>query len=100
MFNLVEEVEQELARHIKGSELDPWEARFEWVTKEKEAGNALFKGSEYQEAIDQYLRAYCGVVGYKKGEQAKAEDRESIEKDLKSPLLNNIAMCLIKIGKL
>ena len=68
MFNLVEEAEQELAGHIKGSELDSWEARFEWVTKLKEAGNALFKGSEYQQAIDQYLRAYCGVVGYKKGE--------------------------------
>jgi hypothetical protein len=48
--------------------LDPWEARFEWVTKEKEVGNARFKGSQYQEAIDQYLRAYCGVVGYKKVE--------------------------------
>ena len=100
MFNLVEEVERELESHLLGSELDPWEARFEWVTKEKEAGNALFKGAKYQEAIDQYMRAYCGVVGYKKVEKAKAEDRESINKDLKSPLINNIAMCLIKLGKL
>ena len=96
----MEEVEQEVASHLQGSELDPWEARFEWVTREKEAGNALFKGGQYQEAIDQYMRAYCGVVGYKKEAQAKAEDRESINKDLKSPLINNIAMCLIKVGKL
>lgn len=100
MFNLVEEVEREVASHLHGSELDPWEARFEWVTKEKETGNAMFKAAQYQEAIDQYMRAYCGVVGYKKGEQAKAEDKESINKDLKSPLINNIAMCLIKIGKI
>lgn len=68
MFNLVEDAERELASHVQGSDSDPWESRFEWVTKEKEVGNALFKRAEYQKAIDQYLWAYCGVVGYKKGE--------------------------------
>lgn len=45
-----------------------------------------------------YLKAYCGITGFA-GKQ-KEDDRESINKDLKGPILNNIAMCLIKQGKL
>lgn len=33
-------------------------------------------------------------------DKQKGEDLESINKDLKGPILNNIAMCLIKQGKL
>jgi len=38
------------------------------------------------------------VAGF--SEKQSQEDRESIEKDLKSPLLNNIAICLVKEGRL
>jgi tetratricopeptide (TPR) repeat protein len=75
-----------------------WEARFEWINQEKETGNAFFKDGRYQEAINQYIRAYCGSTGF--SDKQNAEDSESIKKDIKSPLLNNIAMCLIKLGKL
>jgi tetratricopeptide (TPR) repeat protein len=75
-----------------------WEARFDWVCAEKEKGNGVFKEGRYQEAINQYLRAYCGIADF--AEKQKPEDRESINKDLKGPLLNNLAMCLIKQGKL
>ncbi len=44
----------------------PWESRFEWVTQTKEEGNTLFKEGRYEEAIDIYLRAYCGIAGYAK----------------------------------
>jgi tetratricopeptide (TPR) repeat protein len=46
------------------------------------------------------LWAFCGIAGYTEKDQKKDEDRESIEKDLKSPIINNIAMCLIKQGKI
>jgi tetratricopeptide (TPR) repeat protein len=46
------------------------------------------------------LKAYCGIAGFKIDKKTTAEDRESIDKDLKSPILNNIAMCLIKQGKI
>jgi tetratricopeptide (TPR) repeat protein len=75
-----------------------WEARFDWVNAEKDKGNALFKDGRYEEAIDQYLRAYSGIAGF--SEKQKPDDQESINVDLKGPILNNIAMCLIKQGKL
>jgi hypothetical protein len=45
-----------------------------------------------------YLKAYCGVTGF--ADKQKKDDRESINKDLKGSILNNIAMCLINQAKL
>ena len=83
---------------IKESKEKQWDARFDWVQKEKDIGNEFYKVGKFQEAIDQYLRALCGITGF--GAKQEAEDKESIEKDLKSPIVNNIAICLIKQGRL
>jgi hypothetical protein len=74
--------------------------RSTFINQQKDIANDKYKEGQFQEAIDIYIKAYCGIAGFKIEKKTEKEDLESIDKDLKSPLLNNIAMCLIKLGKL
>jgi hypothetical protein len=87
----------DVANELRGT---TWEARTQWVNKVKEQGNQLFKEEKYGEAIDLYMKALCGMdfSQYDHLEDAKADkERElNVKRNLKAPVLNNIAQCLIK----
>ena len=77
VIKLAEEVKEEVALGINENasvkEIErTWDARFDWVTNEKEVGNTMYKEKQYDQAIDQYLRAYCGIVGF--SDKQKKED--------------------------
>ena len=63
LLKLKEEVDQEIPVMLQSS--DQFEARFAWVGEAKEKGNLLYKEGNFQEAIDQYLKAFCGLAGFK-----------------------------------
>lgn len=52
------QVGAEVANELRGK---TWDARFQWVSEAKEGGNQLFKTEKYDEAIDAYMRALCGL---------------------------------------
>ena len=72
-----------------------WEAHTEWENRFKEQGNVKFKEERYEEAIDSYMRALCGMdfSSYEHLQDAKADkERElNVKRNLKAPVLNNIA---------
>ena len=49
---------------VKESKEKQWDARFDWVQKEKDIGNELYRAGKFQAAIDQYLKALCGTTGF------------------------------------
>lgn len=73
-----------------------WQERYDWIVGQKDETNKLFKSGVYDQAIDGYLKALCGLDF---GKQT-AEEEDRVNKELKAPILNNIAACLIKQGKL
>ncbi len=50
------------------------------------------KEQNYQDAVDIYLRALCGLDF---GKQTPDQE-ERVNKELKAPVLNNLALCLMK----
>ena len=82
----------EVANELRGTN---WDARTEWVNKVKDQGNVKFKEERYEEAIDSYMRALCGMdfSSYEHLQDAKADkERElNVKRNLKAPVLNNIA---------
>lgn len=48
----------EVAEELKGKS---WDERFSWVNKVKDQGNQLFKDHKFEEAVDTYLKALCGL---------------------------------------
>jgi hypothetical protein len=82
----------EVANELRGSS---WDNRVQWINKVKETGNQQFKEEKYNEAIDTYMRALCGMdfSSYEQLADAKADkERElNVKRNLKAPVLNNIA---------
>ena len=79
-----------------------WDDRYQWICQAKEKGNAMVKEEKFEAAIDEYMRALC-AMDFSKYEDAgdKQKDRDTkVKRELKAPILNNIALCLIKQGKL
>lgn len=79
-----------------------WDDRYQWISQAKEKGNAMVKEEKFEAAIDEYMRALC-AMDFSKYEDAgdKQKDRDTkVKRELKAPILNNIALCLIKQGKL
>lgn len=91
----------EVANQLRGR---TWDDRTSWINKMKDVGNLQFKSEKYDEAIETYMKALCGMdfSQYQPLEDAKADkERElNVKRNLKAPILNNIAQCLIKQGKL
>ena len=87
----------EVANELRGQS---WDQRYEWVVKIKEQGNLLFKSEKYSDAIDVYMKALCGMdfSQYEtlSSPQKQKERDLKVSKDLKAPVLNNIALCLNK----
>lgn len=87
----------EVANEMRGK---TWEQRFSWISGVKDTGNQLFKKEKYDEAIDTYMRALCGMdfsqYDHLPNKQEDKERELRITRDLKAPILNNIALCLIK----
>ena len=73
-----------------------WEERYDWILKQKEEGNKLYKAQSHQEALDVYLKSLCG---FDFGSDQTREQQERVEKELKAPILNNMALCLMKQKK-
>lgn len=53
----------------------------------------MFKSKDYDKAIEAYMSGLCGLDF---GEKLSEEEKESVQKDLKAPILNNMALCLMK----
>ncbi len=64
----------------------------------------MVKEDKIEAAIDEYMRALCGMdfssysIKEDNGEQKERDTR--VKRELKAPILNNIALCLIKQGKI
>lgn len=82
----------EVAEELKDAS---WDQRFAWIMKVKEEGNALVQQKDYEKSIDTYLKALCGLDF---GKQSPDQE-ERVNRELKAPILNNIALCLIKQEK-
>lgn len=48
----------DVATLLKGK---TWEEKFNWVNSQKDEGNVLFKQQIFDQAIDAYLKALCGL---------------------------------------
>lgn len=86
----------EVANELRGK---TWDARFQWVSDAKDKGNKLFKDEKYDQAIDEYMRALCGLDFSSYDIPSEKEHKEKdtrVNKELKAPILNNIALCLNK----
>lgn len=83
----------EVAQELKGK---GWQERYDWICTIKDEGNQLYKKGSLDQAIDTYLKALCGLDF---GEQSKKQE-ECVNVELKAPILNNVAMCLMKQGKI
>jgi hypothetical protein len=70
-----------------------FEQRYDWINNKKEEGNKHFKAKEYDKAIEVYTSALCG---FDFGNNLNEDDKESVNKDLMAPILNNMALCLMK----
>ena len=88
----------DVANELRGKS---WDARFQWVSEIKEKGNKLFKEDKYDEAIDIYMKALCGMdfTSYETSGQMEKAREVRVARELKAPVLNNIALCLLKQGK-
>ena len=87
----------DVANELRGKS---WDERYAWILKIKDEGNVLFKAEKIAEAIDVYMKALCGMdfSSYDHGKDFKARELR-VNKELKAPILNNIALCLNKQGK-
>ena len=78
----------EVAAELKDVDFD---TRFKWVLDQKAEGNKAFGLKNYMGASDIYLKTLCGM-DFKKPSKT---DKEKINAELKVPVLNNLALCLI-----
>lgn len=90
MKSKIAQMGMEVGRELYEASFDE---RCQWIKKEKEVGNKLYQEKKISEATDQYLRTLCGF-DFKKTD-ATREQRQQVDLDLKVPVLNNMAMCLI-----
>lgn len=63
------------------------------MNSKKEEGNLLYREQKYGPAVELYMAALCG---FEFGSKLTGEEKESVERDLKAPILNNIALCQMK----
>lgn len=63
----------------------------------KDQGNQLYKDANYDEAIDTYIKALCGLQFRKK--ELKKTELTYIDTKLKLPILNNMGLSLMQLGK-
>ena len=70
-----------------------YEQRCTWIKEQKEIGNKLYQDKKIAEATDQYLRCLCGFDFSKK--TTSKEERQKADRELKIPILNNMALCLM-----
>ena len=93
------QVAAEVANEMRGKS---WDDRFKWVHSIKEEGNKLFKQEKYDDAIDIYMKGLCGMDFSQYDVKTKEEQKDKdmrVNRELKAPILNNIALCLNKQGK-
>jgi len=74
-----------------------YEQRCNWISDMKDKGNLLYKEASYDEAIDTYMKALCGFE-FKKSTLKKSE-LTYIDSKLKLPILNNMSLSLMQLGK-
>ncbi len=67
-----------------------FEERFHWMLQKKLQGNRQFQKGNYPEALDIYMDTMFGLAEYPEPERNK-----KINFELKVPLLNNIAACML-----
>ena len=64
----------------------------------KEQGNSFFKEQAYDEAIDTYIKALCGFEFNRSA--LNKQELSYIDQKLKLPILNNMALSLMQMGKI
>ena len=70
-----------------------FEQRCNWISDHKNKGNQAFRESNYDEAIEIYIRALCGFEFNKS--KLKKDELTYIDAKLKLPILNNMSLSLI-----
>lgn len=87
----------DVANELRGK---TWDQRFQWVSEVKEQGNKFFKLDLHDNAIDTYMKALCGMDFSSYDLLPSVKDQKErdlrVSRDLKAPVLNNIALCLTK----
>lgn len=81
----------DVMNQLKGATYDE---RCEWILNQKATGNELYKNQKYDEAMDAYLKSLCGFAFEKK--EMTEEQIAYTENEIKVPVLNNLAICLMK----
>lgn len=74
-----------------------FEEKCEWIKIKKEIGNNFVKENKIEEALDTYLLSLCGF-SFKDDDVTKEAIKEK-DVELKVPILNNMALCLIRSKK-
>lgn len=75
------------------------EDKVEMATKEKEAGNVLFREKEYEKAWKQYDKAFVNVFVGKEEWAELSEDQKSFLNAFKAPCHLNRGFCRLKLGQ-
>ena len=70
-----------------------FEQRCRWIEEQKDNGNKAFKDTNYEEAVEIYIKALCGFEFNKK--ELTKKDLIYIDNKLKLPILNNMALSLM-----
>ena len=82
------------ANEIAGKSFDE---KCEWIKNQKEIGNNLVKENKLEEALDAYLKSLCGFNFKDDGVSKETMTAKDVE--LKVPILNNMALCLIRMKR-
>jgi len=82
------------ANEIAGKSFDE---KCQWIESNKQIGNNLVKENKLEEALDAYLKSLCGFSFKEDGVSKETIHEKDVE--LKVPILNNMALCLIRSKK-
>mmetsp|Transcript_31588 Transcript_31588/g.48285 ORF Transcript_31588/g.48285 Transcript_31588/m.48285 type:complete len:165 (+) Transcript_31588:164-658(+) len=81
------------ANELKGTS---FEERWQWVEQCKDQGNVEYKKQNFAEAMDKYIKSLCGLEF---GKDATEDQKREVDAQLKIPILNNLAICLIQLKR-
>jgi len=70
--------------------------RLAWINEQRKKGNERFGAGEYDAAVDEYMRCLC-ALDFKSCKGGVSEDQAKMgDVQMKIPVLNNMAQCMIK----
>ena len=70
--------------------------RIAWINDQRKRGNERFGAAEYDAALDEYMKCLC-ALDFKSCKDEVSEDQAKMaDVQMKVPVLNNMAQCMIK----